>query len=333
MRILIVTNMYPTMHTPALGTFVEQQIKGLRQVGLDTDMVFINRVKKGMSVYLGLGRQLRTRIAKFAPDLVHVMYGGVMANQVVCAVEDRPIIVSFCGSDLMGEPLSGPLRKLFAGYGVLASHRAARRASGIVVKSRELQNMLPEGVDQSRVRIISNGIDLERFRPLDRETCCNRLGWHADRFHILFATSTGNPVKRPGLALDAVEAVKRLGIHAEIHQLQGVSHNEVPVWLNASDVVLLTSVHEGSPNIVKEALACDVPVVSVDVGDVRERIEGIEGCYLALPESGDLATKLSLVYTGPRRVIGRVKMQELSLEHVALRLKGFYEEVLISHRT
>jgi len=92
-------------------------------------------------------------------------------------------------------------------------------------------------------------------------------------------------------------------------------------------------VHEGSPNIVKEALACDVPVVSVDVGDVRERIEGIEGCYIALPESDDLAAKLSLVYTGSRRVRGRVKMQELSLERVALRLKEFYEEVLVSHRT
>src|SRR5262249_36868175 len=139
--------------------------------------------------------------------------------------------------------------------------------------------------------------------------------------------SAGNPVKRPGLARDAVEATKRLGINAEIHQLSGVAHNEVPVWLNASDIVLLTSLHEGSPNIIKESLACNVPVVSVDVGDVRERIQGIEGCYLALPEPGDLATKLSLVYAGPRRVPGRVKMQELSIERVALRLKEFYKEV------
>jgi teichuronic acid biosynthesis glycosyltransferase TuaC len=93
-------------------------------------------------------------------------------------------------------------------------------------------------------------------------------------------------------------------------------------------VVLLTSLHEGSPNIVKEALACNIPVVSVDVGDVRERIQGIEGCYLAVPEPGDLAAKLQMVQAGSRRVVSRIKMQELSLKRVALQLKEFYSEVL-----
>jgi teichuronic acid biosynthesis glycosyltransferase TuaC len=109
-----------------------------------------------------------------------------------------------------------------------------------------------------------------------------------------------------------------------------VPHEEVPVWLNASDVVLLTSLHEGSPNIVKEALACNIPVVSVDVGDVRERIQGIEGCYLVDPEPGDLAAKLQMVHAGSRRVVSRIKIQELSLERVALQLKKFYSEVLVS---
>jgi glycosyltransferase involved in cell wall biosynthesis len=102
------------------------------------------------------------------------------------------------------------------------------------------------------------------------------------------------------------------------------------VWLNASNVLLLTSLTEGSPNIVKEALACDLPVVSVDVGDVSERIRETEGCYLALSEPGDLAAKLHMVHSGPGRVIGRVKMQELSLEQVALRLRDFYSELLES---
>src|SRR4030095_2056880 len=97
------------------------------------------------------------------------------------------------------------------------------------------------------------------------------------------------------------------------------------------DVVLLTSLHEGSPNIVKEALACNRAVVSVDVGDVRERIEGIEGCYLALPEASDLAAKLRLCHAGPSRVAGRIKMQDLSLEHIARRLTEFYEDVLLPY--
>jgi len=113
-----------------------------------------------------------------------------------------------------------------------------------------------------------------------------------------------------------------------MHELRGVPHLQVPVWLNAADVMLLTSLHEGSPNIIKEALACNVPVVSVDVGDVGEQIQGIEGCHLALPTPDDLAPKLLLVHAALRRVAGRAKMQELSLERIALRLREFYSELL-----
>jgi len=106
-----------------------------------------------------------------------------------------------------------------------------------------------------------------------------------------------------------------------------VLHQDVPIWLNASDVVLLTSLHEGSPNVIKEALGCDVPIVSVDVGDVRERIQGVEGCYIALPTPADLAGKLAVVSAGERRVNGRASVQHLSLENIALCLKQFYADV------
>jgi teichuronic acid biosynthesis glycosyltransferase TuaC len=330
LRILAVTNLYPTPEAPSSGTFVERQITGIREIGLDVDVMFLNRLQKGMGVYRGLGQQLRARIANYQPDLVHVMYGGAMADAVTRAIADRPTVVSFCGSDLLGEPLSGILRKLIAGYGVMASCRAARRAYGIVVKSQNLQDALPEDVDRSKVRIIPNGVDLERFKPLNRDKCRKRLGWSDHRFHVLFPATSGDPLKRPDLAKAAVEVSNLSGIQAEMHQLRGVPHEEVPIWLNASDVVLLTSLHEGSPNIVKEALACNIPVVSVDVGDVRERIDGIEGCYLAVPEPGDLAAKLQMVHAGSRRVASRTKIQELSLERVALQLKGFYSEVLVA---
>ncbi len=333
MRILVVTNIYPTPQLPASGTFIEQQVKSLRQIGLDVDVMFVDRVQRGIGVYLGLGRQVRARIAGCQPEVVHVMYGGVMADTVTRTVADRPTVVSFCGSDLLGESWPSYLRTLMARYGVLASHKAARRATGIVVKSKNLQDALPDDVDRSKVQLIPNGIDLDRFKPLNRDSCRERLGWDPDRFHVLFPANSGTPRKRPGLARAAVEAITRSGIPIEMHPLQGVAHHEVPVWLNASDAVLLTSLHEGSPNIVKEALACDVPIVSVDVGDVRERIRGIEGCYLALPQPDDLAARLRLVYAGPRRVAGRITVQGFALERVAVRLKEFYEEIRGSCQT
>ena len=141
LRILAVTNIYPTPQAPALGTFVEQQIEGIRRIGLDVDVMFLDRAQRGMGAYLGLGRQIRAEIANYRPDLVHVMYGGVMANEVTRTICDRRTVVSFCGSDLLGENLSGTVRKVISECGVLASYRAARRATKIVVKSKNLQEI------------------------------------------------------------------------------------------------------------------------------------------------------------------------------------------------
>ena len=114
---------------------------------------------------------------------------------------------------------------------------------------------------------------------------------------------------------------------AELHYMTGVPNSAVPVWLNASHALLLTSLHEGSPTVVKEALACGLPVVSVDVGDVAERIEGIEGCHLAQPDPADLANKLSLVHHRRQRLDCRGRLEDLCVLNVARRLKVLYELV------
>jgi teichuronic acid biosynthesis glycosyltransferase TuaC len=329
MRVLAVTNLYVTPKVPWLGTYVEQQITGLRQIGLDVDVMFLDRAQKGVGVYFLLAPRLRTRIAKFKPDLIHVMYGGIMANIVTSSAAGIPTIVTFHGSDLLGEHLSGWMREAIAGVGVRCSKSAAQRASGIITVSQVLADALPKNVNRAKIRVIPCGIDLRRFTPLDQHDCRERLRWAPDRFHVLFSGSS-DPVKRPWLAQAAIKELHRIGIEAELHYLRGVANDEVPLWLNASHVVLLTSLHEGSPTIVKEALACNVPVVSVDVGDVKERISGIDGCYLASPDPGDLSLKLKIVLTDWRRVPGRSKMNELSLLSVALRLKRFYEDVLLS---
>ncbi|HEV8725278.1 MAG TPA: glycosyltransferase [Candidatus Binatia bacterium] len=330
MRVLAITNFYPTRQNPACGTFIEQQIGSLRALGLEVELMFLDRAHEGVAVYLGLGDKVRARLSRFEADLVHVMYGGVMAAQVTRSVQDRPTLVSFCGSDLLGENASGAFRKVASRIGVVASIHAARRASGIIVKSKNLLPLLPNEVKVAKIRVIPNGVDLKRFTPLDREVCRRHLGWSSDRFHVLFPANVGDPVKRPQLARAAVEELNRREIQTDLHALRGIKHEQVPIWLNASDVLLLTSSHEGSPNIVKEALACHVPVVSVDVGDIRERIEAIEGCYLAEATRCDLASKLALVFNSPRRLRDPIGIEDLALDRVAMRLSDFYEELMRS---
>ncbi len=332
MRLLAVTNILPTSRDPSSGTFVEQQIKGLRRMGIEVHVLFADRAQGGISEYLKLGKRVRVACEDFSPDIVHSMYGGVMADVVVRSVRGTPTVVSFCGSDLLGELLSGTVRKIIAGYGIFASHRAARRTNGIIVKSKNLQDALPKDVNRRTVRIIPNGIDLDRFKPLDREASRKQLGWNSSTFHVLFPTNSGDPRKRINLALESIEAIKELGVRVELHQLKGVAHQDVPIWLNASDAILLTSLHEGSPNVIKEALGCNVPIVSVDVGDVQERIMGVEGCYLADANPSDIGAKLLAVSNGRHRVNGREHVEHLSLNNVAMRLKGFYEEVCMASK-
>jgi teichuronic acid biosynthesis glycosyltransferase TuaC len=327
MKILAVTNMYPTCSHPGSGTFVEQQVAGLRKIGVNVEVLFIQRQSKGMKEYVRVPSLVRRAVAAFNPDVVHAMYGGVLADLTTSVVRDRPTVVTYHGSDLLGEHLSGVLRRCLAAYGVRSSHRAARRASGIVFVAEKLLEQVQVDSSRTQVRVIPCGIDFNRFRPMDKAACRRQLGWRSDRFQVLFNVSGGDPVKRPGLARRAVAELASRGVPADIHEMTGVTNEEVPVWLNASDVLLLTSLHEGSPTVVKEALACNVPVVSVDVGDVRERIRGIEGCYLASPEPADLAGKLNLVYERVGEVHSREKIGELSLECVASRLATFYREL------
>lgn len=328
MKILAVTNVYPSEQRPARGTFIEQQVKGLRDAGLEVDVLTVERDALGYRAYDNLREKVLQAAARQRPDLVHVMYGGVMARTVVRAIIDHPVIVSFCGSDLQGENLPGVLRKMAVLYGVWCSRLAARNACGVIVKSKNLWEALPPNMDKKWVRIIPNGVDLNRFVPMDAGECRRRLGWKAAQFHALFPANSGSPVKQFWLAQAAVHAAQRAGVPAEIHRLEGVKHEDVPLWLNASHCLILTSKKEGSPNIVKEALACNLPVVSVDVGDVSERIAGISGCHLCRPSESELATGLVSVANGPSRVQGRVSMAALSLPQVAEKLIGFYHCIL-----
>ncbi len=328
LRILAVTNMYPTPRTPSSGIFIEQQVGGLRRAGVDVDVLFFDRLAEGRRVYDRVPARLREAVAARRPDLVHAMYGGVMADRVTRTRADVPVVVTYHGSDLQGAGGAGPIDRLSAAYGVRCSKRAARRASGVVVVSAHLARHLPGGFAAGNVRVIPSGIDLERFRPLDRARCRQQLGWQDGRFHVVFATNNDDPVKRPELARETVRRLTARGCPADLHILRGVSNREVPVWLNAADVLLLTSLQEGSPTIVKEAMACDRPVVSVDVGDVASQLDGIEGCFVADADPDALALALERVRTGPGRAATRGRAAEASLEATTARLLAFYESVL-----
>jgi teichuronic acid biosynthesis glycosyltransferase TuaC len=333
MKILAITNLYPSAEFPSHGVFVQEQIKGLCAVGLEVRVLFVDRRRSGPLAYYRLQKKIRDAVAEFEPEVIHAMYGGVMADQIVRHHHVCPVVVTFRGSDLLGENLSGWTRKIISRYGVRCSRRAAKKADGVVVVARHLIGALNGAATMDKVRVIPSGIDLTRFTPLDSQLCKQKLGWNPQSFHVVFASSSGDPVKRPWLAQAAVDQVRRLGCPAEFHFITGIPTTEMPLWLNAGDAVLLTSLHEGSPNIVKEALACGLPVVSVDVGDVAEQLEGVDGCHLAQPEPAALAAKLRQVWQRGQRLDCRNRCENFSVLNVAQKLKKFYEETVLANKT
>jgi glycosyltransferase involved in cell wall biosynthesis len=326
-RALIVTNIYPSAARPALGTFVADQVACLRESGVEVELLYLDRAGHGRRAYGELAVMVRRAIDATAPDLVHVMYGGVMADVVTRTVRDRPVLVAFCGSDLLGARATSGLSKWSERYGVVASARAAKRATGITVKSRNLFDALPSGVGERRTWIIPDGVDLARFRPLNRRECRQALDLDADATIVLFPAAAHRPEKRYALAAAAVARLNDARV--QLQTLGSVRHDAVPLWINAADAVLLTSMYEGSPNVIKEALACNVPLVSVDVGDVRERIEGVDGCLIASPEPEDLAAGLVQILGGAGRTEGRERAADVSLERINARLLDVYRAIAL----
>ena len=325
MRVLVVTNLFPSATAPATGIFVAQQVGELRAAGVDVELLHVDRGSLGRRAYFAAGSAVREAASRSRSELVHVRYGGVLADAVTRAVRDLPVLVTFCGNDLLGPgSVSSPLERLMGAYSIRASQRAARRALGIVAVSGELAAAVPADVDRSRIWVIPDGVDVERFAPRDRRSSQLELGWDPARRHVLFPAARNRPEKRFGLAEAAVELLRGRGRAIELHELDGVDHEDVPVWMNASDALTLVSVHEGSPNAVKEALACNVNVVGVRVGDVPELIDGIGGCVVAEPRPEAIAEALERCFDFGRPTDGRERAATVSLERVGAALRSVY---------
>ncbi|HET9233932.1 MAG TPA: glycosyltransferase [Candidatus Eisenbacteria bacterium] len=325
MRILAVTNMFPTPDKPVFGIFVARQIEAIRKLGHQVDVEFI-RAERSLKPYaLGIGR-VRARARSGAFDLVHAHYG---LTGFVAAFQPLPLVVSFCGDDLLGTPDGRGGNTLKSRIGMRLSALAARRADGIICKSEGLRAALPRHRDRERARVIGNGVDTGRFSPGDRDQARARLGVSRDERLVLYPHDrTQWAVKRFDLARAAIEnlGTRRPGVR--LWEVSGVSPDAMPDYYRAADCLLLTSDHEGSPNVVKEALCSDLPVVSVDAGDVKRWMSLVPGCVMVERDASAIGEGLAQVLSGPGRVDGGPVRRVLSSEVVAGEIVALYNEVV-----
>lgn len=320
LRVLMITSEWPSAELPFQAPVVVRQVEFLRRCGVDVK-VFPFRGSMRPGNYLKAWASVQREVRRKRYDLIHAQWGQ---SALPAINKPLPLVVTYRGSDLEGI-VGGDGRYTTSGR-ILAtlSRFVARLADQVIVVSRSLADKLPN----RPYHIIPSGVDLDQFKPMPKAGCRRELGLDLEKRYVLFAADKSNPVKRYDLAQAAVEQL-RPRMDVELLSLGNVPHARMPVWMNACDALLLTSRHEGSPDVIKEAIACNLPVVSTDVGDVRERLEGIGGCFICeddRPES--VAYHLDHVLQLLRRLDAQTAARELDESTLTQKVIEVYETVI-----
>jgi glycosyltransferase involved in cell wall biosynthesis len=323
MRVFVVTNMYPSAARPHWGAFVRSQVESLTALGVENTIYEIEGWKS-TARYAHAMREVPVLARRAGAELVHAHYG--LSGAAAVGVREVPLVVSFCGDDLLGRPDAQGRITPKSRWLVSVSRLAARRADAVIVKSQEMRRKLPE---IAQVEVIPNGVDLSRFAIIPRDEARARLGWPLAGAVLLFAGPPDEPRKNWPLAQAVESALKARGREVRLVAFHGRPQEEVAVAMSAADVLLLPSFQEGSPNVVKEALAAGLPVVAAPVGDCPERLAGVTPGAVVERRPEAFVAAVEQVLASGARSNGREKVADLELSAVARRILAVYERAIL----
>jgi len=305
-RVAVITNMYPTADRPSRGTFVASQVEALRRTGeVDVEVAAFDATGKPWRY---AAEPLRRLVQHVDADVVHAHY-GLSGPAALAAAGRTPGVLTVHGRDCHHPAV----RRITAA--------TARRAAAVVAVSRELAAICPFPTAD----VIPVGVDTERFRPMDRREARSRLGLPQDERFILFAADPTRPEKRHDRAVQLADALPGIALRV----MSGRPHDEVPLWHNAADAVVVTSDREGYGLACMEALACNVPVLSTPVGVATEVLPSVAGALCAPFDVDAWGAHLQGLLVDPDpRVPGRARAEAQSTDVMARRLLALYRWVL-----
>ena len=289
-----------------ISPFIKEQAESIRDEGISVEYFLIEG--KGISGYLKNIYRFNTVIQNYKPDIIHAHYGlsGLFAN-----LQRRVVVITtFHGSDINYKIISlfSLLTMKLSKHNIFVSDKIAEKA-----------------LAKRNFSVIPCGIAMNIFSPTDQKEARAKLYLRENKKIILFSGSFDNPVKNYPLAKSAVDLLED---NIELIELKGYSREQVNNLLNACDVALMTSYTEGSPQFIKEAMACNCPIVSTDVGDAKEIIGDTEGCYICSYEPEDVAEKIKKALNFDKRTNGREKIKHLDEKIIAQKIIAIYRKVL-----
>lgn len=314
MKVLIVASYNKNRYAP----FVVEQADSLLKTGCEIEWFGIQG--KGIVGYLKAVPKLRAKIRKFRPDIIHAHYGlsCLVAN---LATRRVPVVSTYHGSDVNVRAIRrfSKMAMRLSAWNIFVSQRNVD-----IVKPRKNWSLIPCGVELNEKQLMT------------REEARKVLGWKMEEKKVLFAGAFDNAVKNAELAKQAMNELTSEGVNdVELVELKGYTREVVYTLMCAANCLLMTSKTEGSPQVIKEAMACGCPIVSVDVGDVKERVTNIEGCYVVSNGDrslmiGNLADALKKAIAFGGKMKGRERILEVGLSNalVAQRIIRIYENIL-----
>ena len=306
MRVLLVCGFKEKLAENA-APFVVEQRNALQRCGVECEMFLVKG--KGIRGYLRQLRPLKDRITAFQPDVIHAHYGlcSLLAN----LQRKVPVVTTYHGSDI-NEKRTRRFSKM-----------AMRLSAWNVFVSQKTMDIACPG---KNVTLLPCGVDLTELQLTSKQEARRQMHLEQGKRYVLFAGAFDNEVKNAPLAMKVAELSS-----VELLELKGYTRNEETLLMCAADALLMTSLNEGSPQVIKEAMACGCPIVSVDVGDVKERVDGVEGCFVAqtreINELTDLLGK-ALAFQGRTRGRERIIDDGLENEIVVNKLINIYNFIL-----
>lgn len=270
------------------------QAESIRNVGANLEIFSI--IGKGVWGYLSSIPKLVREIRIRRPDVIHAHYS--FCGFVAALSSRTPIVVSLMGSDV-----------LCSSFWNLVIHVFVKHIWDItIVKSEDMLYRLNLRIGS--VHVVPNGVDINRFKPMDKIQCRQKIGWDCKKNIILFAADPSRPEKNFKLAQETFEKIEG----SELKVVHGVAQSEMLYYMNASDALLLTSLWEGSPNVVKEAMACNLPIIATDVGDVKWLFGNTEGCHVVDSNATAMSHRLTNLFDVKEASSGRKRIMDLKLD-------------------
>ena len=306
MKILILCS----KNSGRIAPFITDQVEALQKAGVECEYFTVEG--KGVKGYLRNFIPMMRKIREFQPDIIHAHYGlsGLLAN----LQRKVPVVTTYHGSDINNPKVLrySKVSIILSAWNIFVSHR----------------NIQLAGVKR-KFSLIPCGVDTDIFKLVERKPVRKKLDFADSDKIVLFAGAFDNPVKNPELAKEAVAKVP----DARLMEMKGYSRVQVAELMNAADVCLMTSHSEGSPQFIKEAMACNCPIVSVDVGDVKEVIEGVEGCHIAERNAMDVALKIEQVLIENKRTNGYEKIKNSGYEAAVVteKIKNVYQNISLKN--